>query len=125
MVVCCCRTVEVDGRLAGATEDYLRLRHRAKEAHAVSAEEQAQCAEARRKVIRLQRKQPPIVFFSSILISMELQREFILYSELWWGSRGKNNRKYMVMTASANEAAPAINRVGCAPELRRKELRTI
>eukprot|EP00904_Undaria_pinnatifida_P013976 jgi/Undpi1/9709/HiC_scaffold_27.g12165.m1 len=43
------RTVEVDGRLAGATEDYLRLRHRAKEAHAVSAEEQAQCAEARRK----------------------------------------------------------------------------
>eukprot|EP00752_Nemacystus_decipiens_P003446 g3182.t1 len=43
------RTAEVDKRIAAATEDYLRLRHKAKEAHAVSAEEQRQCAEARRK----------------------------------------------------------------------------
>ena len=48
----------MDGRLAGATEDYLRLRHAAKEAHAVSAEEQTQCAEARRKVTRSESKQP-------------------------------------------------------------------
>lgn len=52
-----CRTVEVDGRLAEATEDYLRLRHAAKEAHAVSAEEQRQCAEARRKVTHAGREQ--------------------------------------------------------------------
>lgn len=44
------RTAEVDRRIAAAMEDYLRLRHKAKEAHAVSAEEQRQCAEARRKV---------------------------------------------------------------------------
>lgn len=40
----------MDSRLAGATDDYLRLRHRAKEAHAASAEEQRQCSEAQRKV---------------------------------------------------------------------------
>ncbi|CAM9153994.1 unnamed protein product, partial [Ectocarpus sp. 13 AM-2016] len=43
------RTAEVEKRLSGATDDYLRLRHKAKEAHAVSAEEQRQCSEAREK----------------------------------------------------------------------------
>ncbi|CAN0464660.1 unnamed protein product, partial [Ectocarpus sp. 8 AP-2014] len=43
------RTAEVEKRLSGATDDYLRLRHKAKEAHAVSAEEQRQCGEAREK----------------------------------------------------------------------------
>lgn len=47
-----CRTAEVDTRVAAATEDYLRLRHRAKEAHAASAAEQRRCAEAREKVMR-------------------------------------------------------------------------
>ncbi|CAN0403193.1 unnamed protein product, partial [Ectocarpus fasciculatus] len=43
------RTAEVEKRLSGATDDYLRLRHKAKEAHAVSAEEQRQCGEEREK----------------------------------------------------------------------------
>ncbi|CBN76153.1 hypothetical protein Esi_0361_0018 [Ectocarpus siliculosus] len=43
------RTAEVEKRLSGATDDYLRLRHKAKEAHAVSAEGQRQCGEAREK----------------------------------------------------------------------------
>ncbi|CAB1103293.1 unnamed protein product [Ectocarpus sp. CCAP 1310/34] len=43
------RNAEVEKRLSGATDDYLRLRHKAKEAHAVSAEEQRQCREAREK----------------------------------------------------------------------------
>ncbi|CAM9211503.1 unnamed protein product [Scytosiphon promiscuus] len=41
------RTAEVDKRVAAATEDYLRLRHKAKEAHAASAADQRRCAEAR------------------------------------------------------------------------------
>lgn len=44
------RTAEVDKRVAEAMDDYLRLRHKAKQAHAASAEEQRQCAEAREKV---------------------------------------------------------------------------
>lgn len=40
----------MEKRLSRATDDYLRLRHKAKEAHAVSAEEQRQCREAREKV---------------------------------------------------------------------------
>lgn len=40
----------MEKRLSGATDDYLRLRHKAKEAHAVSAEEQRQCGEEREKV---------------------------------------------------------------------------
>ncbi|CAN0135605.1 unnamed protein product [Ascophyllum nodosum] len=43
------RAVEVDGRLARAMEDYLRLRRKAKEAHAVSAEEQQEYAKAQQK----------------------------------------------------------------------------
>lgn len=45
-----CRIEEVDRRLSLATEDYLRLRHAAKDAHAASAEDQRQCNEARRQV---------------------------------------------------------------------------
>lgn len=44
------RIADVDGRLSGATEEYLRLRHRAKEAHAVSVREQRECVESRQKV---------------------------------------------------------------------------
>ena len=40
----------MDKRVAEATDDYLRLRHKAKEAHATSAEEQRQSNEAREKV---------------------------------------------------------------------------
>ena len=40
----------MDGRLARAMEDYLRLRRKAKEAHAVSAEEQQEYAMAQQKV---------------------------------------------------------------------------
>ncbi|CAM9291064.1 unnamed protein product, partial [Ectocarpus sp. 4 AP-2014] len=43
------RTAEVEKRLSGATDDYLRLRHKAKDAHAVSTEEQRRCSEAREK----------------------------------------------------------------------------
>ncbi|CAN0529928.1 unnamed protein product, partial [Ectocarpus sp. 12 AP-2014] len=43
------RAAEVEKRLSGATDDYLRLRHKAKQAHAVSAKEQRQCSEVREK----------------------------------------------------------------------------
>lgn len=40
----------MDQRLAAVMEDYLRLRHGAKDAHAASAVEQRQCVEARARV---------------------------------------------------------------------------
>lgn len=55
------RTAEVDKRLTGATEDYLRLRHSAKEAHAASAEEQRRVNESREKVMLGETKMATVV----------------------------------------------------------------
>ena len=63
--------------MAGATEDYLRLRHRAKEAHAVSAEEQRQCDEARRKVTRTESKQASYAMIGQL--SLENLRWWVFF----------------------------------------------